>query len=41
MKDKINIYKLKDNYSDKLNNFIEDLDNKTKKAIDDGNNINK
>lgn len=41
MKDKINIYKLKDNYSDKLNNFIEDLDNKTKKAIDDGNNTNK
>jgi hypothetical protein len=41
MKDQINIYKLKDRYSLKLDSFIKDLDTNTKKAIDDGRNINK
>ena len=41
MKDQINIYKLKERYSLKLDSFIKDLDNNTKKAIDDGRNINK
>lgn len=41
MKDQINIYKLKERYSLKLDSFIKDLDINTKKAIDDGRNINK
>lgn len=41
MKDQINKYKLKEKYSIKLDSFIEDLDVNTKKAIDDGRNINK
>ena len=40
MNDKINIYKLKERYSLNLDSFIKDLDNNTKKAIDDGRNIN-
>ena len=39
MKDQINIYKLKEKYSVKLDSFIKDLDVTTKKAIDDGRNI--
>lgn len=41
MKDKINTYKLKERYTLKLDSFIKDLDSKTKKAIDNGRNINK
>lgn len=41
MKEKINKYKLKEEYSDKLYKFIQELDNKTKKDISNGYNINK
>lgn len=37
MKDKINIYKLKEQYTSKLNDFIKDLE---KKQSNDGNNTN-
>jgi hypothetical protein len=41
MKDKINKYKLKVNYSSKLDKFVDKLDNKTKKDIDNGSDTNR
>lgn len=41
MKDKINKYKLKVTYSSKLDDFVNKLDNKTKKDIDNGSDTNK
>ena len=37
----INKYKLKEQYPTKSDLFIEDLDNKTKKDIENGRNINR
>jgi hypothetical protein len=40
-KDNINKYKLKEQYPTKLDLFIEDLDNNTKKEIENGSNSNR
>ena len=41
MKKQINKYKLKEQYSTKLDSFIKDLDVNIKKEINNGSNINK
>ncbi len=40
-KQEINKYKLKEVYFSKLDKYIEGLDNKTKKDISNGNNVNR
>jgi len=41
MSKKINTYKLKEQYPSKLDLFVEELDNKTKKDINNGSNVNR